>query len=57
MISIMSMTLARPWLGVPTGAKLLRTEAKGGEMHLFVFVFFSEHAAICQRGKAAMASF
>ena len=32
--------LARPWLGVPTGAKLLRTEAKGGEMHLFVFGFF-----------------
>ena len=32
--------LTRAWLGVPAGAKLLRTEAKRGEVKMFVFGIF-----------------
>ena len=49
--------LTRAWLGVPAGAKLLRTEAKRGEVKMFCFWNFSQHAAVCQRVQAVVASF
>jgi hypothetical protein len=46
--------LARLWLRVPAGAKLLRTEAKRGEMHLYMsLVFF----AACSHLSAWLSSY